>query len=97
MADRRYSQYSDLGFEAYFVIAEDTNGSPPTASYCSQLKTQYQLPMPVLYDADGRLASAFSNAMVNDWNLVLGKGSKILLKGLASDSEIDAVIAAALE
>ena len=50
-----YQQYNGQGFEAFFVIAQDTSGQPPTASYCSQLVTQYGLTMPVLYDAGGVL------------------------------------------
>lgn len=97
--EQRYQKYKDLGYQQYMVIGDAAGfGSPPTASYCKQIKQQYGLTFPVLYDPTGKLAAAYGYGAENERNFVFSQGSVIEFIGhYSSQSTVDAKIASILE
>ncbi len=82
MAEPRYQQYKDLGFDAWFVLSEDANGDTPSVEYCKCIRDQYGLTMPVLMDPDGVLPGTLGySAPLNEWHFLLGEGAEVLFKG----------------
>ena len=70
----------------------------PTEAYCQQLRTQYDLTMPVLID-DGTLMSTLDISPANHWNIVTTKGAEIVFKqqGKITDGAAKAKVEELLE
>jgi len=98
VAEPRYQQYKDLGFEAWIVIAEDASGDDPSFDYCKGVREQYGLTMPILMDPNHVLPDALGySAPHNEWHFLLGEGVELLFKGkYPSQAQIDLRIEEAL-
>ena len=94
MAEPRYQQYKDHGFEAWIVLSEDGSGDTPSLDYCKGIRDQYGLTMPVLIDPDGVLPTALGYAApLNEWHFLLGEGAEVLFKGkYPNQDQLDARI-----
>ncbi|HIN86579.1 MAG TPA: redoxin domain-containing protein [Myxococcales bacterium] len=79
--EKRYQKYKQYGYQQYLVIQTGAAfGTPATATLCKQLREQYGLTFPVLYDPTGQLIKTY-NGKPNEMNFVTGIGVKLLLKG----------------
>jgi hypothetical protein len=80
--ENRYQSLQTQGYKQYLLINDGSGfGSTPTATYCKQVRTQYGLTFPVLYDPVGTFTSTFGFAGSNEQNLVLEEGGVIVFKG----------------
>ncbi len=93
--EKRYQKYKGQNYQQYLVIQDGTTG-PANSTLCKQVRDDYNLTFPVLYDPTNKLHSKYKLG-VNEGNLVIGEGS-VLLKNqkYANQSTIDAAIAAEL-
>jgi len=82
--ESRYQSLKSQGYKQYLLI-NDGSGAPPTSTYCNQIKAQYGLTFPVLYDPTGVFTSTFGFAGKNEQNLVLKEGGEIVFKGRYSN------------
>ena len=94
--ENRYQMYKNQGYKQYLLINAAQSG-PPTSTYCAQVRDQYGLTFPVLYDPTGAFTNAYGFAGANEQNLVIKAGGEIVLnKRYASQSEVQQAIEGAL-
>jgi hypothetical protein len=62
-------------FEGYVVLTETDNFQTATQSFCQDVRAQYQLAMPVLYDETGAFASMMQAR--RHWHFVIKEGGEI--------------------
>ena len=82
-----YDKYKGESFELLFVISDTTQG-PPDAAYCSLLKDQYNLEMPVVFDTNETVRKQLK-VELNAGVMVGTKGMVITLKEHAGIKTID--------
>ncbi len=80
VAEQRYQQYKNQGFETFFYVAETNSGQTPDANYCKAIRDQYGLTMPVLYGPLSALGSIGISGAPNDWNVLIDKGGQLLYR-----------------
>ena len=96
--ETRYQKYKDQNYKQYLLINEPAAfGSPPTATYCKQIRDDYGLTFPVLYDPSGTFTSTFGFAGKNEQNLVLKQGGEIIFKDRYKGDEVKSALEAVLE
>ncbi len=93
MIQQRQDLYAAAGLTSILVI-EEGSGGPATSTLCKQIRTKYNLTIPVLYDPTQALKAHFAFAGANEQNVVLKAGGKITyLKRYASQaSEVEPAI-----
>ncbi len=98
MAEPRFQQYKDSGFNAWILLSEDASGDTPSLEYCKGIRDQYGLTMPVLIDPDGVLPAALGySAPLNEWHFLLGEGAELIFKGkYPNQQQLDLTIEDAL-
>ena len=90
-----YARRSVDGAAGWMVISAASDGSAPDAALCAEVRDRYSINMPVLFDPEGRIQSAF-NVPSNEINIVLREGAVIDWVGQYSANQVDARIADAL-
>ena len=94
--ESRFQSYKDQGYKQYLLINAGTSG-PPTSSYCKQVRDQYGLTFPVLFDPTGAFTQTYGFAGGNEQNLVLKEGGEIVFKGrYSSQNSVKQAIEGAL-
>lgn len=78
VAEQRYQQYKDQGFQTFFYVSETKSGKTPDAAFCKQIRAQYGLTMPVLYGPASALSSIGISLPSNDYNVLIKKGGEII-------------------
>ncbi len=77
----------------YMVIGQTPSATLPDAAYCKQVRAQYGLTFPVLYDPTGVLAQTYQYSSVNERNWVIAEGNELIHFGhYTSQSLIGALI-----
>jgi len=67
------------------IVAENDQRNRPSAAFCSSIRQQYGLTMPVLYDRDGDYVRALGVAP-NHFHWVLGRENMIRFKRQYDDT-----------
>ena len=80
VAEQRYQQFKDQGYQSFFYVAETNSGQTPDAAYCKAIRAQYGLTMPVLYGPLSILSSMGISGAPNDWNVLIDSGGKLLYR-----------------
>jgi hypothetical protein len=97
VAEQRYQQFKDQGFQTYFYVAETPTGKAADATYCKQVRSQYGLTMPVLYGNPQHLQPLGLTGTLADWNALIDEGGTLLYrKKGASQSYLTSQIEAQL-
>jgi len=94
-ANALWERFRSQNFQAYFVIADDNQASPPDAAYCAQIREQYGLTMPVLFDADGSFVNALQ-VPTNDVHIVFGVNNEIVHKTHKGFSGVEGIVESTL-
>ena len=89
-------RWKALGSESYMqfmVISQTPSATLPDATYCKQVRAQYGLTFPVLYDPTGIVAQTYQYGSVNERHWVIGLGNHLIHFGhYTSQSLIAALI-----
>ena len=90
-----YESLQSPDFEAYFIITEDASFRAPTAQYCDEIRRQYGLTMPVLFDGAQVVPRTYQIAE-NHSHVVLESGARIIYKAHYDDDAFVPIIEDAL-
>jgi hypothetical protein len=71
-----WDKYRDHEFAMWFIVAGDATNSAPDAAYCRAVEEQFDLAMPVLFDATAATAEVLGMPG-NSGELVLSRGNVI--------------------
>ena len=55
-----YEKYRDQGLQLAFVVVQNGQGDPATATYCKKVRDKFGYTFPMAYDPDGRFPKAIS-------------------------------------
>ena len=88
----RFSAEADLG--AVVVITADGDFGAPTAAYCREVREQYGLEMPVLFDTGGAFTGALGIAE-NDVHVIATSGLEVSWSGHYASSQVEGQLEAA--
>ena len=89
-----YERFRNQDYEDYFVIYNDDVFRRPDAAYCRQVRAQYGLTMPVLYDPSGALSSV--NLDNRHVHFVLETGAVVNFRDAFNDTRFEGAIQALL-
>ena len=86
-------------FEGYILITQtNTPGQLADQSFCQDIRAQYNLPMPVLFDVNGDFASTMQLGSPRHWHFVYAEGNEIDFRrqNAAGDNGFEAAVNALL-
>ncbi|MEM9194555.1 MAG: redoxin domain-containing protein [Myxococcota bacterium] len=99
LAGPTYRQFEDQGVEAWFIITEQANpglDGPPDAEFCRQVRSQFNLPMTVLYDPQQVFTNTMTGARRNSYSFVMREGNQVTWRAQYQEDNLPARIQEAL-
>ena len=80
--EQRFQALKDKDYGQVMVISQTGSFGVPTSAYCKEVRSQYGLTFPVLYDPTGQLGGALGyGSNSNDRSTVLSEGMVIEFQG----------------
>ncbi|MBW2523130.1 MAG: redoxin domain-containing protein [Deltaproteobacteria bacterium] len=86
-----WQRYRDHDFAMWFIVTGDASNGPPDGSYCQVVAEQYDLAMPVLFDAAGVTGEVLTMPG-NSGELVLTEGNLIASKTWGAPGTVERVL-----